>query len=62
MCLFIVYQVVLSHFGVAEYIINAERTNFFNQNREGILSLIGYIALFLIGTQIGTFSTQETFQ
>jgi phosphatidylinositol glycan class W len=47
------YQIALSYFGIAEYIVNAERTNFFSQNREGILSLVGYVALFLISTQIG---------
>jgi phosphatidylinositol glycan class W len=50
------YQIALSYFGIAEYIVNAERTNFFSQNREGILSLVGYVALFLISTQIGATS------
>ncbi|CAM9319321.1 unnamed protein product, partial [Ectocarpus fasciculatus] len=42
------YQYVLVHSELTEYILNASRSNFFSSNREGILSLIGCLSLFLL--------------
>ncbi|KAI8906830.1 GPI-anchored cell wall transfer protein [Gorgonomyces haynaldii] len=46
------YQYSLKH-GLEDYILNAPRTDFFSMNREGILTLFGYYALFVFGAQIG---------
>lgn len=40
-----IYQVVLSKFGVAEYIFHSPRDNLFSANKEGILSCIGYVGM-----------------
>lgn len=50
-----VYHYVLEGMGVADYIISAPRTDFFSQNREGILSCFGYFALYLFGQQVGAY-------
>eukprot|EP01119_Soliformovum_irregulare_P017563 TRINITY_DN5242_c0_g1_i2.p1 TRINITY_DN5242_c0_g1~~TRINITY_DN5242_c0_g1_i2.p1 ORF type:complete len:293 (+),score=44.52 TRINITY_DN5242_c0_g1_i2:501-1379(+) len=50
-----VYQLCLSKFGLAEYIIHHSRDNLFSQNREGILSIFGYAALFCVGAHLGNF-------
>lgn len=42
------YQVALSHLGVTDYVFSADRRNFFDQNKEGFVSLCGYIPLYLI--------------
>jgi phosphatidylinositol glycan class W len=44
---------MLSNLGVADYILNAPRLNFFSQNKEGIISSLGYSSLFLIGAYLG---------
>jgi hypothetical protein len=51
------YQVLLTHVGVEQYILDAPRTNFFNQNREGIISLFGYLGLYFMSVELGTFIT-----
>lgn len=50
-----VYHYVLEGMGVADYIISAPRTDFFSQNREGILSCFGYFAVYLFGQQVGAY-------
>lgn len=49
----IVYQFILSYFRVDEYILYAPRVNFFSQNREGILSCIGFVSIYYISQYIG---------
>jgi phosphatidylinositol glycan class W len=49
------YQYLLEGMGVAKYILEAPRVDFFSQNREGILSCIGYLALYLFGQKIGSY-------
>jgi len=56
--LVIIYQYFLS-VGLADYILYHSSTdrneeNLFHQNKEGIVSVIGYVALFFIAAQIGT--------
>jgi len=46
------YQIVLG-LGLRNYILNAPRSDLLAENKEGVLSSIGYFALFLIGTQVG---------
>lgn len=47
------YQIGLT-FGLSDYIQYHPRTNLFHQNKEGILSSIGYLALYLYGSQLGS--------
>eukprot|EP01133_Synstelium_polycarpum_P011571 gene11571-13504_t len=48
------YQVILSKFGLAEYILEAPRVSLISANKEGIASLAGYLSIYLIGTKLGT--------
>ncbi len=51
--LILLYQCALSKFGLAEYIEHHPRSNLWHQNREGILSSIGYTSLYLLGARLG---------
>ena len=44
----IIYQYILSTTMLTDYIFNANRDNFFSSNREGIVSLIGCVPLYLL--------------
>ncbi|KAJ6246607.1 phosphatidylinositol-glycan biosynthesis class w protein [Anaeramoeba flamelloides] len=48
-----IYQTLLSKFGLAEWILSDQRRNLFEANKEGACSLVGYLALFLIGSNLG---------
>eukprot|EP00834_Sanchytrium_tribonematis_P004428 NODE_218_length_12464_cov_0.653781.p3 type:complete len:379 gc:universal NODE_218_length_12464_cov_0.653781:4159-3023(-) len=48
------YQVAL-HFGLSDYIFFSKRDNLFSQNREGILSCIGYTALWLLAADFSKY-------
>lgn len=47
------YEMSFWYSDVGYYIFTAERTDFFSSNREGIYSMIGYLAIFLAGQGIG---------
>ncbi|KAG7399587.1 hypothetical protein PHYBOEH_008582 [Phytophthora boehmeriae] len=47
------YQVYLSHYDGEDFILNAPRDNLFSQNREGVLSLAGYTALYMLAVYAG---------
>lgn len=47
------YQIALETTSLKAFILTAARTNLFSKNREGIFSLIGYLAIFLAGQSIG---------
>ena len=49
-----VYELVLNYTELKGFILTAPRTNLFSQNREGIFSFIGYLAIFLAGQGTGT--------
>ncbi|EAL64434.2 phosphatidylinositol glycan, class W [Dictyostelium discoideum AX4] len=49
-----VYQFLLNSFGLTDYILNHPRDNLISMNKEGICSFVGYLAIYLIGTKIGT--------
>ena len=49
----VVYQIYLTVFGGEEYILFAERTNYFSKNREGILGSIGFLAMSMMGISLG---------
>lgn len=48
-----IYEVALDFTDLKKFILTAERTNLFSQNREGIFSFIGYLAIFLAGQGVG---------
>ncbi|GAM21194.1 hypothetical protein SAMD00019534_043690, partial [Acytostelium subglobosum LB1] len=47
------YQILLSQFGLSDYILNHPRDSLIAANKEGICSLAGYLSLHLIGTKLG---------
>jgi len=49
------YQVALEYTSLKAFILTAPRTDLFSQNREGIFSFFGYLAIFLAGQSTGTF-------
>lgn len=49
-----VYEIALDCTSLGSYILIAPRNNLFSQNREGIFSFIGYLAIFLAGQSLGT--------
>lgn len=51
----IAYEVALDFTDLTAFIVTAPRTNLFNQNREGIFSFFGYLAIFLSGRATGMY-------
>lgn len=49
----VVYQLALECTDLKAFILTAPRTNLLSQNREGIFSFFGYLAVFLAGQSIG---------
>lgn len=47
------YQLLLDSTNLKAYILTAPRTDLFSQNREGIFSFTGYLAIYLAGQAIG---------
>lgn len=50
-----VYQYILETTDLKRFILIGSRTNLFSQNREGIFSFFGYLAIFLAGQSTGMF-------
>lgn len=50
-----IYQLVLETTRLKAFILTAPRTDLFSQNREGIFSYFGYLAIFLAGQDAGFF-------
>ena len=48
-----VYQTLLDFTKLKSYILTAPRTDLLSQNREGIFSFWGYLAIFLVGQAVG---------
>ncbi|RDW72970.1 GPI-anchored wall transfer protein [Coleophoma cylindrospora] len=51
----IVYQIALEFTNLKVYILTAPRTDLLSQNREGIFSFFGYLAIFLAGQGTGMY-------
>lgn len=49
-----IYELVLNYTSLKGFILTAPRVDLFSQNREGIFSFIGYLAIFLAGQGTGT--------
>jgi phosphatidylinositol glycan class W len=50
------YEIALDRTDLGKYILTAPRTDLLSQNREGIFSFAGYLAIFLAGQSLGTFA------
>ena len=48
------HQTALSRLGLTGFVLHGERRSWVEQNREGLVSVIGYLGLHLIGVQIGS--------
>ncbi|KAF2751409.1 GPI-anchored wall transfer protein 1 [Sporormia fimetaria CBS 119925] len=55
MALATLYEVALDRTDLGKYILTAPRTDLVSQNREGLFSFIGYLAIFLAGQSVGSF-------
>ena len=51
----LVYQYALSVFGLKEYVVYGSRLNMISANREGLLSTVGYLAIYLLAVELGRF-------
>ncbi|KAI9712235.1 MAG: Glucosaminyl phosphatidylinositol (GlcN-PI) nositol acylation protein [Chrysothrix sp. TS-e1954] len=51
----VVYQIILDSTELTAFMLIAPRTNLFSQNREGIFSFFGYLAIFLAGQGTGMY-------
>ena len=47
------HQAALSRLGLTAFILQAERRTWLEMNREGVASVVGYLALHLLGLRIG---------
>ena len=50
--LLVVHQLSLSRLGLSDFILHAARHSWMEQNREGVASVVGYSALYLIALQL----------
>ncbi|KAH8103095.1 GWT1-domain-containing protein [Cristinia sonorae] len=48
------HQIALSSGGLTSYVLNAPRVTLISQNKEGLISLTGYLAIHLLGMSTGT--------
>jgi len=48
-----VYEMASQHYDLSSYVFFAARTDFISANREGIVSLLGYFSLQMIGVGLG---------
>ena len=54
------HQLLLSNFGLTDYVINGlhgdgSRDTLIDANREGVVSSLGYIALYFLGMELGRY-------
>ncbi|XP_067296457.1 phosphatidylinositol-glycan biosynthesis class W protein [Pseudorasbora parva] len=54
------YQVILETTGLKAFLIRSdERRGFLQENKEGIFSVVGYIAIYMAGVQVGRYLMQS---
>lgn len=49
-----VYQWLLVRGGLSEFIVDAPRNTLFSMNREGVLGLVGFVAIYFIAKELGS--------
>ncbi|RKF62998.1 GPI-anchored wall transfer protein 1 [Golovinomyces cichoracearum] len=49
------YQVVLDNTNLKTFMLTSPRTNLLSKNREGLISFIGYLSIFLAGHEMGIY-------
>lgn len=49
-----VYQWLLVNGGLSDFIVDAPRDTLFSMNREGVLGLVGFVAIFYIAEELGS--------
>lgn len=54
------YQIVLETTRLKAYVLTAPRTDLLAQNREGVFSFVGYLAIFLAGRDAGVYLLPRT--
>lgn len=54
------YEVLLNNTQLKAYVLTAPRVDLISQNKEGIFSFIGYLAIFLVGQDLGMFVIPRT--
>ncbi|KAI5180425.1 glucosaminylphosphatidylinositol acyltransferase [Nematocida sp. AWRm80] len=52
-CMLLGHEIYLHSNGIVEYILFSERTNLFNSNREGLISVLPYAGVLFLGKSIG---------
>jgi phosphatidylinositol glycan class W len=50
----VLHQFVLSSGGMRDFLLNASRSNIIFANKEGLLSLLGYVSIHVLGLSLGT--------
>ncbi|KAG2138382.1 GWT1-domain-containing protein [Suillus clintonianus] len=50
----VLHQFALSSGGMKDFILNAPRSNIIYANKEGLLSLLGYVSIHILGLSLGT--------
>lgn len=55
-----IYQITLEYTDLKAFILTAPRENLISQNREGIFSFFGYLAIFLVGQATGMYALPRT--
>lgn len=54
------YEILLNNTQLKAYVLTAPRVDLITQNKEGIFSFIGYLAIFLVGQDLGMFVIPRT--
>jgi phosphatidylinositol glycan class W len=50
----VLHQFALSSGGMKDFLLNAPRSNIISANKEGLLSLLGYVSIHILGLSLGT--------
>lgn len=57
--LLIVHQYLLTYQGLTDFILNDDREGLFAANKEGIISIFGYLSLHLLFVEIAKFALKK---
>lgn len=54
LCAVCIYQWSLVRGGLSAFIVDAPRDTLFSMNREGVLGLVGFVAVYFIAKELGS--------